>query len=28
VVLLEDRKDSEPRKRILRVLYGKDISVK
>jgi len=28
VVLLEDRKDSEPRKRILRVLYGKDISVR
>jgi CubicO group peptidase (beta-lactamase class C family) len=28
VVLLEDRKDSEPRKRILRVVYGKDISVK
>ncbi|MBN1205691.1 MAG: hypothetical protein JXB05_12300, partial [Myxococcaceae bacterium] len=28
VILLEDRKDSEPRKRILRVVYGKDISVK
>jgi len=28
VVLLEDRKDSEPRKRILRVVYGKDLSVK
>lgn len=28
VVLLEDRKDSEPRKRILRVVYGQDISVK
>jgi hypothetical protein len=28
VVLLEDRKDSEPRKRILRAVYGKDLSVK
>jgi CubicO group peptidase (beta-lactamase class C family) len=28
VVLLEDRKDSEPRKRIYRVVYGKDISVR
>jgi CubicO group peptidase (beta-lactamase class C family) len=28
VVLLEDRKDSEPRKRILRVVYGEDISVR
>jgi len=28
VVLLEDRKDSEPRKRILRVVYGQDLSVK
>jgi len=28
VVLLEDHKDSEPRKRILRVVYGKDISMK
>ncbi|WP_224365617.1 serine hydrolase domain-containing protein [Hyalangium versicolor] len=28
VVLLEDRKDGEPRKRVLRVVYGKDISVK
>jgi CubicO group peptidase (beta-lactamase class C family) len=28
VVLLEDRKDSEPRKRVLRVVYGQDLSVK
>jgi CubicO group peptidase (beta-lactamase class C family) len=28
VILLEDRKGSEPRKRILRVVYGQDISVK
>lgn len=28
VVLLEDRKDSQPRKRILRVVYGEDISVR
>jgi CubicO group peptidase (beta-lactamase class C family) len=28
VVLLEDRKDSEPRKRILRVVYGQDLSMK
>jgi CubicO group peptidase (beta-lactamase class C family) len=28
VVLLEDRKDSKPRQRVLRVLYGEDIAVK
>jgi CubicO group peptidase (beta-lactamase class C family) len=28
VVLLEDRKDSEPRKRFLRVIHGQDISVR
>ena len=28
VVLLEDRKDSEPRKRVLRAVYGQDLSVK
>ncbi len=28
IILLEDRKDGEPRKRIYRVVYGKDISMK
>ena len=28
MVLLEDRREGEPRKRVYRVVYGKDVSLK